>query len=140
MTRPGERGRHGRTSGASGVATKGVVLVAAAALAAGPLAACGGKDGGREAEDETAATERYYVRLRSSADPRAVAERHGVEPIEVITEYASAFYASLTAEQVESLRGDSLVVSLSREIHQGEDTVRTRVRGPSPAPADTGGG
>lgn len=131
---------YGRPGRSAGVAATGALLLAAAALAAGIATACGGKDGGPEAESRTAATERYYVRLRPSADPGAVAERHGVEPIEVITEDATAFYASLTEEQVESLDADSLVVSVSREIHQGEDTVRAPIRGVSSAPADTGDG
>lgn len=112
-------------------------LLLAAAVALGPAAGCGGKDGGREAEGPPAAAERYYVRLRASADPRAVAERHGVEPIEVITEHATAFYAALTPGEVEGLRADTLVISLSREIHQGRDTARAEVRGVGAARSDT---
>lgn len=131
-------GRRGGLSLAAGPSGAGTLLLA---LALSLLAACGGEgaQSGEEDGDRAETTERYYVRLSPSADPRSVAERHGVEPIEVITEHATAFYASLTADQVESLRADSLVVSLSREIHQPGDSSPRRVGGPEPVPVDTGG-
>lgn len=127
----------GRTSGA----------VAFAAVAAASLVlACGGKEDGRTEDAATTdsgpapATATYFVRLRRSADPRAVADRHGVEPTSIVEEEgATAFVAALTEAQVDSLRADSLVVSLAREIHRGGDSARPRPRGVPPSPTDTGG-
>lgn len=71
-------------------------------------------------EDERPAADtagRYYVRVLSSADPREVAARHGIEPREVITEPTRAFYAALTYGQRDALQADTLVRSLAREIH-----------------------
>lgn len=127
------------------------------------LSGCGGEEeGAREASTDTtgdAATRdvagggadslvadtvsagRYFVRLRRDADPSEVAARHGVEPLKVITEQARAFYAELTRGQRRSLREDSLVVSLAREIHGGSDTARPPPRGVAPAASpDTGEG
>lgn len=116
------------------------LLLAAAGLGPAVFGACGGNNPGQKAAVPDSATDRYYVRLRTSADPGEVAARHGVEPLAVVTDGTSAFYAALTDGQVRSLRDDSLVTSLSREIHQGRDTSRVPLRGVSTdTPADSGG-
>lgn len=136
--RRADRGASLRALSPAGLAGRGGALLLAAGLAAAALSACGGPGAGGDTGGEgAAATERYYVRVDPSADPRAVAARHGVEPIAVVSEeHAVAFYAALTRGQAESLRADSLVVSLAREIHQGGDTLLPRPRGVTPA--DTG--
>lgn len=82
---------------------------------------------------------RYFVRLSSGADPQAVAERHGVEPLEIFHDPVPAFYAALDSGQVVALRRDTVVASLAREIHEG-DTLRPRpLRGTVP-PSESAGG
>lgn len=65
---------------------------------------------------DSARAGRYFVRLRHGADPRTVAERHGVLPDTVYLEEARAFVAVLTWGQVEALRADTLVRSLAPQI------------------------
>lgn len=86
------------------------------------------EDTGRFGGDTTTAG-RYFVRLKSGADPEEVATRHGVEPLKIITEPARAFYAELSRAQLEKLRKDTLVVSLALETHGSTDTLRPRERG-----------
>lgn len=122
---------------------KGAAVLATLVLLPALVAGCGGRedrDAGAEAADtavaarpdsparteagkerspraDTAPAGRYYVRVRASADPREVAARHGIEPLDVITEPTKAFYAALTYAQRDSLQADTLVRSLAREIH-----------------------
>lgn len=124
-------------------ARKGAAALAALALLPALLAGCGERevrDAGTGATDtavavrpdspakaeagkerptraDTAPAGRYYVRVRASADPREVAARHGIEPLDVITEPTKAFYAALTYAQRDALQADTLVRSLAREIH-----------------------
>lgn len=82
---------------------------------------------------------RYFVRLTTDADPVAVAERHDVEPLEVVENPVPAFYAALDSAQAAALRRDSLVTSLAREIHQDDTLQRPPVRGRVP-PSESAGG
>lgn len=85
---------------------------------------------------DSAVAGRFFVRLLPTADPRAVAERHRVEPDDVLTDRVRAFYAELTWGQVGSLARDTLVRSLAQQI-EGSDTTRPPLRG-LPV-SDTGG-
>lgn len=77
---------------------------------------------------DTAVAGRFFVRVLPSADPRTVAERHEVEPIDVVTERVRAFYAELTWGQVKCLARDGVVRSLAQEI-EGGDADRPPIRG-----------
>lgn len=77
---------------------------------------------------DTAVAGSFFVRVLPSADPRTVAERHGVEPIDVVTDRVRAFYAELTWGQVECLARDGFVRSLAQEI-EGRDADRPPIRG-----------
>lgn len=74
----------------------------------------------------------YYVHLEPGADPAEVADRHGIEPIEIIREPRPALYVALTDAQRERLQQDSLVRSLAREIHAGEGGGAPPIRGIRP--------
>jgi len=102
-------------------------------------------EAGTEAHD-TAASEdtvhlgRYFVRLRTAADPDSVAARHGIDPIEVIREPTRAFYASLTRGQHRALEADSMVESLAVELNDVPDRLRGRIQGVETPPRKGGGG
>lgn len=96
--------------------------------------------GSGEATDDTVrAPGRYFVRLEDGADPEAVAERHGVDPLQIVRDPVPAFYAALDSGQISGLRRDTLVASLAREIHQGDTLRRPPIRGTVP-PSETAGG
>lgn len=78
---------------------------------------------------DTAPAERYFIRLREGTDPERLAARYGLEPLDVIRDPIPALYAALTAADREKLRADSAVVSLAREIHQGDSLRRPPIRG-----------
>lgn len=80
------------------------------------------------AQPDTAVAGRFFVRVVASADPRAVAEGHGVEPIDVVTDRARAFYAELLWGQVASLARDTLVRSLAQQI-EGPEAEPPPIRG-----------
>lgn len=98
------------------------------ALAADTVPAAGAAD--------TTVVGRFFVRVVASADPEAVARRHGLEPERVHTEEARAFVAVLTAGQIRALRADSLVRSLAQQI-EGESA---RPPEPRELPGDGGSG
>lgn len=76
---------------------------------------------------DTALAGRFFVRVADHADPAVVAGRHGVEPIDVVTDGARAFYGELTWGQVESLAADNTVRSLAQQIEgEGEGLPRPR--------------
>lgn len=79
-------------------------------------------------QPDTAVAGRFFVRVVASADPRAVAEGHGVEPIDVVTDRARAFYAELLWGQVASLARDTLVRSLAQQI-EGSGAEPPPIRG-----------
>ncbi len=79
-------------------------------------------------QPDTAVAGRFFVRVVASADPRAVAEGHGVEPIDIVTDRARAFYAELLWGQVASLARDTLVRSLAQQI-EGPEAEPPPIRG-----------
>lgn len=88
-------------------------------------------------QPDTAVAGNFFVRVVGSSDPRTVAEGHGVEPIEVVTDEARAFYAELRWGQVASLARDTLVRSLAQQI-EGPEAEPPPIRG-LPV-SDTSGG
>lgn len=136
---------------AAGVAAAVLGVLGVLSLACGPA---GGPNAGdttpavspEAAAADTAGTDgaaagRYFVRLRNGADPVAVARRHGLVPLDTIRSPVPALYVSLTAAERDSLARDTLVVSVAREIHQGDSTPAPPIRGvPTGGPDTTDGG
>lgn len=80
----------------------------------------------RTAASDTQAGERrqsYFVHLRPGTDLRAFAARYGLTPANVITEPRPGMVVSLTEAERKMLAADSLVRSLARQIHGGDDTT-----------------
>lgn len=78
----------------------------------------------------------YFVRLKSGVDPTMVTERHSIEPLEIIRDPVPAVYARLDSLQLAALERDTLVLSLSREIHQTDSLRPPPIRGMTP-PGDS---
>lgn len=78
----------------------------------------------------------YFVRLKSGVDPTMVTERHSIEPLEIIRDPVPAVYARLDSLQLAALQRDTLVLSLSREIHQTDSLGPPPIRGMTP-PGDS---
>lgn len=88
----------------------------------------------RTSAPDTEAGERrdfYYVHLRPGTDPRAFAARYGLTPTEVITDPRPGVVVAITPAERQMLSADSLVESLARRIHSGEnDTSGPAIRSP----------